>query len=81
MGTELDLGRIIEANIASDMQESARSNGRYLAWLDRVYTADTVAAQNQSPETLGALNSFSHVPMPQPFGNPNNPWYAPAKPA
>ena len=28
MATELDLGRIIEANIASDMQESARSKDR-----------------------------------------------------
>jgi len=63
----LNLGRIIEANIAADLTQGARADGRYLHWLDRATTAQTLSAMQQSPETLGALNSFSHAPNPNPW--------------
>jgi len=62
-----DLVGILKGALASTATASVQAHDRYMNTMDRNYMSLNIAQLQESPETLGALNSFSSAPVPNPW--------------
>lgn len=62
-----DLVGVLKGVLASTATASVQAHDKYMNTMDRAFLGQYLAGNQQSPETLGAMNAFSHSPNPNPW--------------
>ena len=64
---QVELNKLLSAEIAGDLRHDGRAHSRFLQVMDRVYLSEYTEQTGSFGEKAGQMQAGSHIPVPQPW--------------